>query len=929
MKQITALIILFIFFSQLVVAQSQKKLLDNSVYDSWNTIKHISISNNGKWVSYEVNPYLGDGKLVINNPKKSLRKEFSRAKDAKFSPNSNFIAFKIAPEYLKVREQKLKKVKADKLPKDTLRILNLADMQYSDYENINKFLMPKEKSDWMAFTYKINKTEKSDTSSNKKEEKKKKQDSKDKTYNLVIKNPIENLEYTYDKVTDFNISENGKLIGFIEEENDSIKHSKVKIFNTQTKKLLTVFNSDGELKKITLDRAGNQCSFIFSADTTKVKTYSLYHWKTNMKESAEIVIDTNSIKMPKDWVVSEHCKIWFSKDDSKMYFGTALRPEPEEKDTLLDEEKVRLDLWSWTDDVLQPQQLVELKKDKNKNYLTVYQVDTKKVIRLSDEFVPKVVTLLHGNSDVALGISDHDFRQEQSWDYPYKRDYYRININNGDTQIIREKTNDELHISAFGNYVAWFDRDKKHWYAKHLKTKEITELTTSLNVNFQYEMHDMPSDVPSYGYAGWSKNDEFFFVYDRYDIWKIDPSGKLAPQNITEGKGRQNKIKFRYLKLDQEKSYIDIEKAQLLSAFNETNKKSGYYSIKFDKIGKLKQLIYEDYRFFRPIKAKNADYLVWQKSSISEFPNIRYSKLDMKKAKQISDVNPQQKDYNWAQVELVKWTTFDGKQEEGLLYKPENFDPQKKYPVVLYFYELKSDNLHAHYYPKPSRSIINPVFYASNGYLVFMPNIRYEIGHPGKSAYNYVVSGTKALMQRPYVDKDNIGIEGQSWGGYQVAYLVTQTNMYKAAISGAPVSNMTSAYGEIRWKSGLSRMFQYEKSQSRIGATLWEKPDLYLKNSPLFYADKVETPLLIFHNDNDGAVPWYQGIELFVALRRLKKPVWLVNYNGEPHNLKEKSPACKDWSMRMMQFFNHYLKGKAAPEWMTKGIPAIRKGKDF
>ena len=211
---------------------------------------------------------------------------------------------------------------------------------------------------------------------------------------------------------------------------------------------------------------------------------------------------------------------------------------------------------------------------------------------------------------------------------------------------------------------------------------------------------------------------------------------------------------------------------------------------------------------------------------------------------------------------------------------------------------------------------------------MFDPNIYYKTGEPGQSAYNSVVSAARYLSTMPWVDSTKMGIQGQSWGGYQVAYLVTRTNMFRAAGAGAPVANMTSAYGGIRWGSGMNRQFQYEKTQSRIGATLWQRPDLYIKNSPLFSADKVQTPLLIMHNDADGAVPWYQGIELFTALKRLDKKVWLLQYNGEDHNLVERRNR-KDLSVRLSQFFDYYLKGAKPAKWMTEGLPAVDKGRDW
>ena len=277
-------------------------------------------------------------------------------------------------------------------------------------------------------------------------------------------------------------------------------------------------------------------------------------------------------------------------------------------------------------------------------------------------------------------------------------------------------------------------------------------------------------------------------------------------------------------------------------------------------------------------------------------------------------------------AEIVQWKAYTGKTVEGILYKPEDFDPKKKYPMIVYFYERNNQTLHNYIPPTPTGSRLNISFFASRGYLVFVPDIWYKTGFPGQSAYDHIVSGTKALIQKGFVDSTKIGLQGQSWGGYQIAYLITKTNMYAAAWAGAPVVNMTSAYGGIRWGTGMNRQFQYEKTQSRIGATLWERPDLYLKNSALFELPKVQTPLVIMSNDADDAVPWYQGIEMFTAMKRLNKKVWLLVYNNEFHNLVERKNK-KDIQIREQQFFDHYLKGAEMPMWMSKGVPAIMKGR--
>ena len=338
-----------------------------------------------------------------------------------------------------------------------------------------------------------------------------------------------------------------------------------------------------------------------------------------------------------------------------------------------------------------------------------------------------------------------------------------------------------------------------------------------------------------------------------------------------------------------------------------------------------RQLFGQQYRF--GIKAEKSDALVFSRQNYHTFPDLQYiiPVRGVGVGQLISNANPQQAEYRWGNIERVRWTSLSGETLEGLLVKPDDFDPKKQYPMLVNFYEKLSDGLHIHRAPDVHRSTINYTMYASRGYLVFAPDIPYRTGYPGESAYNAVVSGVTALLDKGFVDRNRIAMQGHSWGGYQAAYIVTKTNLFVCAEAGAPVANMTSAYGGVRWESGLIRQFQYERQQSRIGGTLWEYPMRYLENSPLFSLDKVQTPLLILHNDKDGAVPWYQGIELFSGLRRLGKPAWMLNYNDEPHwPLKLQNRI--DFQTRLQQFFDYYLQGAPMPKWMERGVSPMEKG---
>ena len=330
------------------------------------------------------------------------------------------------------------------------------------------------------------------------------------------------------------------------------------------------------------------------------------------------------------------------------------------------------------------------------------------------------------------------------------------------------------------------------------------------------------------------------------------------------------------------------------------------------------------YRFNYLTKSKESDQVLFTRENFRDFPDVYTSKLDLSDVKQVSDANPQQADYAWGDIELYTWISSDGIELEGMLVKPDNFDPTKKYPLMVNFYEKSSNGLHRYHNVSPGRSSISYSYYVNQGYVIFNPNIPYKIGWPGESAFNAVISGITSLLGEGYIDKERIGVQGHSWGGYQIAHLITRSDIFACAEAGAPVVNMFSAYGGIRWGSGMSRMFQYEHTQSRIGGTIWDKAIRYINNSPLFFTDKINTPVLILHNDEDTAVPWYQGIEFFMSLRRLNKPAWLLNYNGEYHGISKWQNRV-DFQRRMSQFFNYYLLDQPMPGWMERGVPAIEK----
>jgi dipeptidyl aminopeptidase/acylaminoacyl peptidase len=625
--------------------------------------------------------------------------------------------------------------------------------------------------------------------------------------------------------------------------------------------------------------------------------------------------------IPDGWWVSEHGDLSFSENGRRLFFGTAPRPEPEPEEEVPEWEKVELDVWNWRDPLLQPQQLVERERELERTYLAVAHLDRGAVVQLADRAVPNVEVGSKGDADIAVGGSNVPYRQLISWDSPSYYDIYVVDVRTGERRKVVEKLHGwRADLSPEAEYLTWWDGHERAWFALSVGGGEPVKLTEAVSYPVHEEEDDHPMIPGPYGNAGWTEGDRWFLVYDKHDIWATDPRGRRSPRNLTEGVGRERGLDFRYLQLDPEQDALSEDEQMLLRAFDNETKASGFYRDRFEGDGEPTELIMAEQRFSLPRKAEDADVLMLTRQSFTEYPDLWVSDLSFGDMRRASEANPQQAEYLWGTAQLVDWRSTDGKELEGILYKPENFDPSRKYPMMVYFYERMADALHSYRSPGPGGSSISIAFYVSRGYVVFVPDVHYRVGYPGESAFDCVVSGVLSVLDEGFVDPQRIGIQGHSWGGYQIAYLVTQTDIFAAAEAGAPVSNMTSAYGGIRWSSGRSRMFQYERSQSRLGGSLWEARQRYIENSPLFWADKVETPVLMLHNDEDGAVPWYQGIEFFVALRRLAKPAWLLNYNGEPHGLR-KYQNRKDWAVRMQQL------DAPAPVWLAEGVPAVEKGR--
>jgi dipeptidyl aminopeptidase/acylaminoacyl peptidase len=934
-----------------------KRPLTHKDYDSWRSIQVQQISRDGKFIAYAYMPQDNDGEIVVRNiatatewraprgyrppvpppddPGASMA-EFqagqARLLRPTFTADSKFIVFGTEPTKAELTKAKKDKKRPEEMPKNGMSIMDLSNGTVTKIERVKSFQIPEDGSGFIAYLLEAPLPERTqrdtpagESAASPAPRPQPARGNKKKEYgtDLVLRDMSNGTERKFSDVLDFSFNKDAMTFVYATSSRKEDTNGVFAVTPQTDGPPVVLLTGKGKYQRLTWDEDNTQLAFISDKDDADAKQpkFKVYHWNRKDNPAVEIV-STSSPGFRKELVISDKANLSFSLDGSRLFLGTAPPPEPEKNadDDVPVDEKVMVDLWHWKDDYIQPIQKVRAEQDRNRSYRAVYNISDKKFVQLADESMEGLATSNDGS--IAIGSDNRKYRVMADYD-PGFSDYYLINTSDGSRKSISTKQRGNYSLSPGGKYAIYFDG--KDWNSYSIADGRTTNLTANIKSVFFNEDNDSPQVPGSYGVGGWTKDDHDVLLYDRYDIWQVSPDGSSA-KNLTDGVGRKGRTTLRYVRLDPRERSIDPDKPMLLQAENEDTHDSGFYRDKVNSNALPQKLLLAAKDFGNPTKARNADVLMLTASRFDQFPDLWVTNGDFKDLKRMSNGDAQRAQFNWGTSELISFKNTDGVPLQGVLLKPENFDPKKKYPMIVYIYERLTQGVNQFRNPGPGTSI-NPTYYVSNGYLIFMPDIVYTIGYPGPSALKCVLPGVQAVADKGYVDENAIGIQGHSWGGYQIAYLVTQTNRFKAAAPGALVANMTSAYSGIRWGTGLARQFQYERTQSRIGGSLWDYPLRYLDNSPLFRADKVQTPLLMIANDEDDAVPWQQGIEFFLALRRLDKEVYMFSYNGEKHGLRRRIDQ-KDYTRRLQEFFDHFLKGAPAPEWMEKGIPYLQKEKE-
>ena len=910
MKYIPLLFLFLLKFGVLHGQDQGLKMLDQSAYSIWKTIQDQQIASDGATIIYRVVPGQGDADLKMYDVQHKSTHSISRVSKARLDYDGGYVTGIITPHRDTLRSLERRKTDKKEWPCDTLFIYSIPTKQTIKIPHINDFKSPAKKGGWLAYTLK-DAAWPSDTTGGKKKSKK-------DPVHLIIRELATGLQDTLKFVKEYTWAEKAAVLMAITDSNDSLARSGVSFWSGHEWRMIK--KQKGAYTKISLPPDGNQLAFLGNLDTTKaqIEPWQLFYYDFKT-DSAVSLAGQNKSPLP---LISKHADLQWSEDGKYLFYGRAEMPVIKDT-TLLADEIVDVEIWSTADPVIYTEQNKRLPAEEKRSYGYVYDTQGKQHIGIAS---PKWESAVYGPEKTgryAVVYTEKPYERESTWLGDIPKDIARVDLLTGAVLPIKKGLYTQPRISPDNTFAFGYSDSDSTWWTCELATGTFSFMNKKGLPKLYNEEADTPGFPNNYGYAGWIDGDQALIFYDRYDLWAWPGKSDKSPVQLT--KGREAKFISRYIRTDAEERSLPPNKKWLLLAKNNMYKSEGYAW--YDPVTFTSDsIITLPFDFSRQVqKARAQDTYLFTKENFSVFPDLQLSKDALKTSEQISEANPQQKEYLWGQIQLYQWMDWDSTMRQGLLVLPPGYDTLRSYPTIVNFYEKSSDELYHHHAPAPHRSTINYAYYASRGYVIFNPDISYTIGKPGESAYQIVMSGVESLVRKRVADPENLALQGHSWGGYQIAYILTRTDMFKCAEAGAAVVNMTSAYGGIRWESGRARLFQYEKEQSRLGKTLWEDPNLYIANSPLFKINKIETPLLLLHNDEDGAVPFEQGIEFYLALRRLDKKAWLLNYRGEPH-WPVKWENRVDFNIRMAQFFDHYLKGAPMPDWMANGVPAIKRG---
>lgn len=892
---------IFFIFWHFEKASAQKPVIDTSAFGHFPSLKNVTISDDGKYSMFIESYFPSSNKSILEIREKNGNKvkQFSNEsfRQLQFSSNSKSAFF---------------------LFDDTLVICTLNTGKVEFIPNVTNF----KQFDYGTKVYVGYLT-------------------KSKPQNLVILGQTGKDLLQILNVRGFHFSNTGDLI-ITEPTSDG---ELIKIVNLISKQSTIIWKGHKIIQLLPDHNAINYCFTAIDSDKRKALYY--INIATNSSKPQLIINDSSPLLAGKSSEISD---LSFTQEGDKILFSVASGSNKPQTNN--NKQYANVDIWNYKDEYNQSLQISPyFELNVSSKYFFICDLHNKRFISIAH---PGQTVYNSDDPGKFILKYDHENSSRGFYEKEFANNYYLVNEDNGtECRIIKGQNLEMSDIKGFSpdqRFFLWFDPDSLAYFSYDVASGIKRNLSRSIPTPLYDEAATAVGRFhASYGIAGWSGDGNWVYIYDKFDLWKTKLNGNGTAINITNGFGRKNHITFAVVNpftpeyASPVKTIIDSKQRLTLSGYNDQTKINGLwttvegqfgdprlklagpYCFYIGRTGKIGNIEYAKGTVF--IKAKHSPTYLFQRMAADEFPNL-YVTDNFKTYHQLSDLHPEQL-YNWITSELVSWKMPNGQMSHGILYKPENFDPSKKYPVIFNYYEKWSDRLHQYILPNWTGDLMNVPYFVSNGYLMFYPDIYYQPGENGQGVLNSVVSAAKYLSSFPYVDAEKLGIQGHSFAGWETNFLVTHTKLFAAACEGAGVSDLISAYDELN-KTGFDRQAFYEflsqGSPFGLGKTPWTDSIQYIHNSPVFYVENATTPLLMMQGDNDYAVPFSQSIEMYLAMKRARKKVWLLQYEGANHGLD--NIDAKDYTIRMKQFFDYYLKGCKPPIWMTRGRPALLKGKD-
>jgi dipeptidyl aminopeptidase/acylaminoacyl peptidase len=907
------------------------RILNVGDYGRWKRINSADLSPDGQWMTYAYNPNDGDDTLFVKQLDGDKLYTIPRGASPSFADDSHWVGYYVSPPQRTGRGGRGGRGDTPPTPAGrggrggnagprTFELMNLASGDKWSAPNAQAFKFAKGS---MYLAVHLARASRSDTSH--------------AGSDLLLRDLASGATRNIGNVGDYDFDDAGALLAYTVDAADNLGNGVYLVdMGSGTTRALDAMA--GDYAGLAWSEHGTDLAALRGSKTkgNKQKDNVLLAWTgLAAKGGNETVYDPGKASdFPKGFVLSEFATPRWSDDGARVLVGIK---EQEAEPPESDEPQANVDVWHWKDAEVQSVQVVRLQQELRSTFASSVLVPSGTFVQLADSAMPTVQMVDDGSWGV--GRNDTTYRGEVAWGGSHA-DYYRVNAATGAHALIADNLWRTMGTSPDSKWFLYLQ--KQHVYAYSAESGKSTQVDGAMD--FVNTDDDHAYELPIWGLAGWSSDGRYVLVYDKYDLWRLSLDGRGKPENLTQGAGKAQQIQFRVVRLDLpggggrggrggrggfgagprvEDHGIDLSKPITLSAYGVWTKKSGYWTVRPGQAPK--PLIYADKMIGQVSKAENADRAIFTEQTFRQFPDYWVSGTDFQSPKQVTDADPFITEYAWGSKVLVDFTNSRGQKLQGTLTLPAGYQPGKKYPMIVYFYEILSNTHHAFSMPtfddRPQMST-----YASNGYLVFEPDVVYQIGAPGSSALDCVTSGVNKVIALGYADPAHIGLQGHSWGGYQSSYILTQTSMFAAVVTGAPPTDLVSFYDETYPGSGTLQQGITEVGQVRIGenVTPWNHTKLYEDQSALFNAPKITTPFMILQGTADNAVDWHQGLELYGAAKRLGKKVIFLSYPGEPHHLAKKENQI-DFQIRMKQFFDHYLKGTPMPEWMKDGVPQVHK----